>query len=223
VARVVGGGTTFFFGFMGDLVLISFFMVFIMLEMQRFGHRLQLAYGDQRARGILEVMASINLSVQRYLWLKVAVSFIIGVLATLIMAPFGLDFYALLGVLTFLLNFIPYLGAIIATVIPVLLAIMQFESPLTAVWLGVALLTMHQVIGNYVEPLIQGRSLNLSPLVIMLSLAFWGWLWGLLGMVLAVPFTVGIRIALEHVPSMRHYAILMSNAERIDSGPAPLE
>jgi predicted PurR-regulated permease PerM len=216
VAQILGGGTTFFLGFVGNLFVIAFFLVFILLEVQRLPERVELAYGKARAAGILSVLTAINASVERYIGLKVLVSAVTGLLGGAIMVAFGVDFWFLLGVLTFLLNFIPYLGSIIATFAPMLLALLQFDSAWSAVWLGLALSSVQLSVGNLIEPALQGRSLNISPLLILVALAFWGWLWGITGMVLAVPIVVSVRIALEHIPRTRPFSILMSNVTHRD-------
>ena len=216
LANALGGGTTFFLGFVGNLAVMAFFLVFLLLEVERLPERIELAYGPERARELLEVMRDINASVQRYIVLKVVMSAITGVLASCVMLAFGLDFWSLLGVFVFLFNFVPYVGSILATLAPMALALLQFDSAFTALWMGLSLTAVQLSIGNLLEPTIQGRSLNLSPLLILIALAFWGWLWGIAGMVLAVPIVVSLRIALEHIPRTRPLSILMSNVTHRD-------
>ena len=215
-ARMLGGGTTWFLGFVGNLFVVGFFLVFVLLEVERLPARIELAYGRARARDLLEVLDAINGSVQRYLVLKVIVSAVTAVASIGVMAAFGLDFWFLLGVSVFLFNFVPYVGSILATFAPMGVALLQFPSPWTALWLGAALTTVQMGFGTLLEPALQGRSLNLSPLLILVALAFWGWLWGIVGMVLAVPIMVSVRIALEHFPASRPISVLMSNVTHTD-------
>ncbi|GMV43904.1 MAG: hypothetical protein AMXMBFR64_56200 [Myxococcales bacterium] len=233
-AQVLGGGTTMFLGFVGNLFVVGFFLVFVLLEVERLPQRIQLAYGEERATRLLDVMGAINASVQRYIVLKVIVSAATAAAAIAIMAAFGLDFWFLLGVSVFLFNFVPYVGSILATIAPMGIALLQFPSPWTALWLGLLLTTVQMGFGNLLEPALQGRNLNLSPLLILVALAFWGWLWGILGMVLAVPLMVTLRIALEHFPKTRPVSVLMANVshgdtrekqhlERLDSTHGPRE
>jgi len=210
-ARLLGGSTTFAFDFVGNLLIIVLFMVFILLETERLEERVRLAYGPEQALRILGVVENINKHVQRYLVIKVLLSFVTAVVATAIMGAFGLHFYFLLGTSVFFFNFIPYFGSIFATIIPTVLALLQFSSPGDALWLALLLTGVQFFIGNLLDPQLLGRNLNLSPVLILVALAFWAWLWGVLGMVLAVPIMVTIRIALEHFPETRPYAILMSN------------
>lgn len=215
-ARMLGGGTTWFLGFVGNLFVVGFFLVFVLLETERLPERIELAYGPVRARDLLSVLDAINRSVQRYIVLKVIVSGATAIVGIGVMLAFGLDFWFLLGASIFLFNFVPYVGSILATFAPMGVALLQFPSPWTAVWLGAALTTIQMGFGNLLEPALQGRSLNLSPLLILVALAFWGWLWGIVGMVLAVPLMVVTRIALEHFPATRPFSVLMSNVTRRD-------
>lgn len=218
VAHWIGDSTTSFVNFAGNLVLVAFFMLFILLEVERLPERIQLAYGSKRAHDMTMLLRDINKSVEQYILLKVVVSLVTAVLATVIMASFGLNLFFLWGVLVFVLNFIPYFGSIVATVLPTLMALLQFDSLWSAVGLGALLALVQNGIGNVLEPAWQGRNLNLSPLLILVALTFWGWLWGVVGMLLAVPIVVSIRIVFEHFPTLRPYAVLMSNAGALDKG-----
>jgi predicted PurR-regulated permease PerM len=124
---------------------------------------------------------------------------------------FGVDYPIFWGIVAFLLNFIPYLGSWVAVALPVLLSLVQFESPWRAVILLLILLSIQNAIGYAIEPSIAGSRLNLSPLVIILSLAFWGTLWGIVGMILAVPLVVVIKSILENIPETRPLATMLSN------------
>jgi predicted PurR-regulated permease PerM len=211
VADVLGGGTSTFLSFMGQLSIILVFVIFILLETHRLEGRIRLAWGPARADAILGVVREINVNVQRYISIKVFMSVVTALLATVVMALFGLDFYFLFGFLIFLLNFIPYVGSILATLVPGALALIQFPSALSALWMFLLLGFIQFMIGSVIEPQVEGRNLNLSPVALLIVLSFFGWLWGPAGMVLGIPIMVSLRIALEHVPSMRPYAVLLSN------------
>ncbi len=211
IASIVGEGTSAFFGFVSNLLVVLFFALFILLEAERVPERIRRAWPAARAQRVLDALADINTNVQRYLLVKVLVSAVTAVAALLVMMAFGLDFFALWAVLVFVFNFVPYVGSVLATALPGLLALVQFESPMTALWLAVLLTSIQMLIGNVLEPQLQGRRLNLSPLLILVALAFWGWLWGIVGMVLAIPIAVTLRIAMERVPALRPLAVMMSN------------
>lgn len=139
----------------------------------------------------------IERSVKRYMATKALTSLATGVAVWLILWGFGLDLAMPLGVLTFLLNFIPNIGSLIATVLPFGLALIQFESPTNAFLILGAILVVNQVIGNVIEPKLMGEELGLHPLTILTALGVWGMIWGLPGMLLSAPLTVVVRIVLE--------------------------
>jgi AI-2 transport protein TqsA len=122
------------------------------------------------------------------------------------------EFAIIWGLLTFLLNFIPNIGSVIATILPLLIAFIQFDSVGTLFWLALLLSGVQMIIGNFIDPRVVGRSVNLSPLVVLCSLMFWGWLWGFIGMFLAVPISVIIKIVFENTRSLKFISILMSHS-----------
>lgn len=216
IARVVGGGTTFFLGFAGSVFIILIFMLFVLLEMERIPDRITIAFGEKRSEMLLEIVRDINTNVQRYIGIKVVASFFTALLSVIFMGLFGLDFFILFGAIIFFFNFIPYVGSWIATLLPVLVALLQFASPWNALWLGLCLFGVQTLIGSILEPRYHGRNLNLSPLLILVTLGFWAWLWGIIGMVLAIPIMVVLRIVLEQLDSTRPISIMMSNMGRAD-------
>jgi predicted PurR-regulated permease PerM len=127
-----------------------------------------------------------------------------------ILGLFNVDFYITWGLLAFLLNFIPYLGSLAATALPILLSLVTL-----GLWQGIViavlLIAMQQTLGVFVEPRIAGQRLNVSPLLILLALSFWGVVWGIVGMILAVPLLVSIRIILDNIDDTKPIAALMAN------------
>ena len=212
LGRLLGQGTMTFFGFVGDTLVVLVFMFFMLVELDRLPLRIRKAYREKEAETILDVYHQINTSVQRYIALKVFISALTAGLSFVVMVVFGLHYAVTFTILVFLFNFIPYLGSVIATLAPMLIALVQFDDPWQALWIGLSLIGVQQVIGNVIEPKVQGQGLQLSPVMILLSLAFWGWLWGIVGMILAVPVTAVVRLILEHFDGTRHIAVMMSDA-----------
>ena len=124
---------------------------------------------------------------------------------------FGVDLALLWGVLTFLLMFIPSIGSIFAIVITVLATFVQFDSFVTPIILSIIIIVSQLMIGSVLSPRIMGKSLNLSPLLLLVSIIFWGWVWGPMGMILSVPITASIAIIFENIPALQPLAILMSS------------
>src|SRR5262249_45690810 len=164
------------------------------------------------AAEIMAVAGSINRAVHDYIALKTFVSLLQGGLSFAVLAAFGVEFAAMWGGLIFLLNFIPYIGSLVAVSLPILLSFLQYgEEPWKRLTITLLLLLIQRVVDNFVEPRLTGRKLGLSPLLVLLSLAFWGWLWGVVGMILAVPLTVIGKIILENIRETRPLATLISN------------
>jgi predicted PurR-regulated permease PerM len=191
-----------------DLLLVITTMVFLLLEVAGFAPKLQAALGN-RVQPLWRY-ARIRLEVQRYLVMKTLVSVVMGVLSGLGVAIVGLDFPVLWGLLAFLFNYIPNIGPILAAIPALLLSLVQLGIPATLL-IAALFLFLHLVVGNILEPQLFGRRLGLSPLVVWVSLIFWGWVWGPIGMLLSVPLTVIARIAFENSRELRWAAVLLSS------------
>jgi len=200
-----------FFAFLGNVLWVVLFMAFILAERDSFTKRLVNQLGSENAAPILESIQKINLSVQQYLGLKTLISFLTGALVTIVLTIAGVDFALLWGVLTFALNFIPTIGSIVATLPPIAITLFQSGSIGKTLVISILLLSIQFMVGNILEPKLMGRGLNLSPLVVLFSLIFWGWLWGIPGMLLSVPLTAALRIAMEQIDATKTVAILISS------------
>jgi predicted PurR-regulated permease PerM len=200
-----------FFSFLGNLMWVLLFMAFILAERESFTRRLVNQLGKKNAGPVMESLQKINDSVQHYLGLKTLVSFLTGALVTIVLTIAGVDFALLWGVLTFVLNFIPTIGSIVATLPPIAITLFQSGSIGKTLFIAVLLLAIQFAVGNVLEPKLMGRGLNLSPLVVLFSLIFWGWLWGIPGMLLSVPLTAAIRIAMEQIDATKTVAVLISS------------
>lgn len=211
VEGIISGGASYMFGSTSFLIVTLFFMLFMVGEGERFTRRVENAYDDDSAGRILKVAGKFNKSIQRYLLIKTGVSALTGVGAYIIMASFGLDFAGVLAVFVFLSNFVPYVGSLVSTSLPVVLALLQFPTWKTALFILIGITVTQQVLGNILEPRLQGRGLNVSPLLILLSLVYFSWMWGIVGMIVCMPIVAGIRIILEEFPRTRSLAKMMSN------------
>jgi predicted PurR-regulated permease PerM len=198
--------------FLSQAFLVVIYLLFILAERAGVARRLESSFPLETARHVQDVVRAINASIAQYIVVKTVMGLVAGALTTTVALAFGVDYAALWGVLAFLFNYIPYLGSILATLAPVLLSLVQYQDVWTTLWILIALFVMQIAIGYLIEPRIAGRTLDLSPLVIIVSLAFWGSLWGIVGMVLAVPLMVVIRAILENTLATRPLARLLSNA-----------
>ncbi len=198
------------FGFFGTAILTLILIIFMLSEARMFGRRLEaisLARGPNLAR-----ILNATKDIQRFLAIKTAISLITGFLAGLLCWAVGLDFYILWGILAFFLNFIPVIGSIIAGVPPTILAILVADFPSSLLIAGGYLL-INNFLGNFLEPMLVGRRFGISTLVIIISVVFWGWLWGPIGMLLAVPLTMVVKVILESSDEFRWIGVAISSKQ----------
>jgi len=203
-----------FVGFLSFGFLVLFFLIFIMQEAGSMPKRVEAAYGPRRAAQILGIGNRINKGIIRYVYVKGLASLTVAFLSMITMLAFRLDLAILWGVLTFFANFIPYVGSAAAVAFPVVIAFLQFGSLGAVLAMVLILVGIQILVGNYLEPKFAGQQLNLSPVVVLLSLAFWGWLWGIVGLILSIPIMVSLKLILENIPATREISILMSHVTK---------
>lgn len=206
----------------GNSVTIFLYTVFMLLERGRIFKKINLLSPDSgRRRAVNETITDIASLVRQYITVKTVTNLITAAVSYFIMSVIGIDFAGFWALLIFALNFIPIVGAISAITLPVTLSLVQPEGGgvQTAALALVLLVGTEQTMSSAIEPRLIGKSLNLSPLVILLSLAVWGTLWGFAGLLLAVPITVTIMIILTQFYSTRPIAVLLSDSGEI----APLK
>lgn len=197
--------------------VVLLYTIFMLSEAAGFPAKLRTAIGRMDAD--LSGFAVVIRDVQRYLAIKTAISLATGVVVGLWLWGVGVDFPLFWGILAFLLNYIPNVGSIIAAIPGVLVALLQLGAA-GGLLAAIGYLLVNVVFGNIVEPHVMGRGFGLSTLVVVISLVFWGWLWGPVGMLLSVPLTVVVRIALEHTPDLRWLAVLVGTGEMEENGGA---
>jgi AI-2 transport protein TqsA len=186
--------------------LVAVIMIFVLAEATVFPYKFQAILGGNRQSRVR--ITHIVEEVQVYLGLKVLTSLATGVCVTVLCMLASVDFPVLLGVLAFALHFVPTIGSIIASIPAVLLALI-LHGEVTAVVVALGYLGISTVIGSILDPHILGHRLGLSTLVVVLSLLFWGWVWGPIGALLSVPLTMVTKIALQNVPDLRWIAVLL--------------
>jgi AI-2 transport protein TqsA len=200
-----------FFSFLSNLFLVLIFLIFILAGKGKVETKVETAFSRANAVRIRRMIHNINGQIQRYLAIKTISNLVSAALTALILTLFGLNFAFLFGFLAFVLNYIPTLGSIMATALPMLIAAFQFPTLWPAFWIGVLMTVIQNVMGNFVEPKLMGRGLDLSPLVVLFALFFWGWLWGIAGMILAVPIVAVVKIVCNNIPALKFIAVLMSS------------
>jgi AI-2 transport protein TqsA len=197
---VVGRVLSFF----GTSVIVIILTVFMLLEARMFGRRFR-AICEARGPNIQRLLSATK-DTQRYLGIKTAVSLVTGLLAGLLCWAAGLDFFLLWGILAYALNYIPVVGSIIAGAAPTVLALLLL-GPADAVVVGGGYFLINTFLGNFLEPMLMGRRFGLSTLVVVMSVMFWGWLWGPIGMLMAVPLTMMVKVVLDNSDEFRWIAV----------------
>lgn len=191
--------------------IILFYVMFILLEYRYFKDKLNLMIEDNhKKKQVFEILERIKNDIKSYFVIKFTVSLITAILSYIVMNAFDLDFAIFWAILIFILNFIPNIWSIIAVTFPSLLSLIQFDSYYFIVLMVSLLISVQVLMWNIIEPKFMWNKLNLSPLVIIISLAFWWSLWWIIWMLLSVPIMVMINIILSKIPATRSIAILLS-------------
>jgi AI-2 transport protein TqsA len=176
-----------------------------------FARKLQVAFHDVTAVNAVRIYDTLNMKVLRYLRLKTLINLFTGLVVYAVLEAFGVDFAPVMGLLAFLFNYIPNIGSFIMTVLPGAIAAVQFENVGFALIIVGVLIVVQNLIGNIIEPKIMGTSLDISPVVVLFSLVFWGWMWGIVGMILSVPIMAVVKTLMEQFPTTKPLAILMGS------------
>ncbi len=216
IAKTAGS----FAGFLGKFFLIIIYLIFIFIEEKSLNRKLKLLLKkSENPRPVYESLMHINKLFHNYVSVKILTSFLTGLLSYLVLLLIGIDLPALWAFIIFLLNFIPSIGSIVATLFPALFAILQYGdmAHFFQVVIGVGVIQL--LVGNFLEPRLMGNRLNISPLIILISLTFWGFIWGIVGMVLSVPIMAMMIIIFSQFQSTKSIAIILSKNGELDFGP----
>ena len=185
--------------------------MFIILERQTVMPKLLAALPRGKVQRASQMVERMNRQTSRYLLTKVIISVATGIMFYFASIISHLDFALVWGVLAVILNFIPTIGSIVCTAGTIIMAIIQFAPDWgNIIYVTLLMISIEMVLGNIIDPRLQGVQLNISPLVILVALAVWGYIWGLAGMFLAVPLTSIIQIVCANIPTLRPIAILLS-------------
>jgi predicted PurR-regulated permease PerM len=201
--------------FLGNVLMIVFYLMFLFIEQSNFKSKIKLLFKGEEHQQIIQIIQEIEHSITQYIGLKTVISTITGLACYIVLISFGLKSSLFWAFLIFVLNFIPYIGSFVAVLLPVSFALIQFGEFSSPLVMFLLMASIQVVIGNFIEPKIMGDSLNISPIVALLSLAFWGAIWGITGMLISVPVTVILIIVLAKIPKTKSIAILLSHDGKI--------
>jgi len=195
--------------FVTTSITVLFFLIFIIFEAHLLPGRIERAWPDGASERVAIIQTQIEEGINTYFIVKTGCGIGSAVIAGIIMAIYGIDLWFVWAVMTFILNYVPYIGSLIATIPPLILGLILL-TPTGLLTLTILLLVNQQVWGNYIETKWAGRALDLSPVVLLLITAFSFWLWGILGMILAIPMFAIVKIVLENIEETRPIAIMLS-------------
>jgi AI-2 transport protein TqsA len=191
------------------LVLVVLFVALMLIEARRWQEKSRAAFAPASAERIMDAAAAVTRQVRAFLLVQAFVAFLTAVVTGLWLWAMGVPLVLLWSSLTFVVDFVPNVGPILAGILVSLVALLALGWR-GAIVTGLGVLVIQNVFGNYVNPILQGRRLSISPLVVLLSVVFWAWVWGPVGAIIAIPITATLIIACAHVPALRPIALLLS-------------
>jgi len=191
-----------------DIFITLLFWGLMIMGKDKFENRMKLAFAE-RDDFISDNIQSVDNQLQNYIFIKSVLSIFTGLITSLVLWILGVDFPVIWGVLAFILNYIPSIGAIISIIFPVSIALLQYGIGIRAILAGAILFVIHNLVGNLLEPQMMGKRMDLSPVFVLFSLFFWGWVWGIPGMFLAVPIASIIKIFCGIIEPLKPLAIIL--------------
>jgi AI-2 transport protein TqsA len=204
-----------------NAIVVVLYVGFLLVERAYVSDKIAAMFPDAvQAHEMDRMLSAISGGVRRYIWIKSLISIFTAALSYAVLRGVGVDFAETWALLIFVLNYIPNVGSVVGVIFPALLALVQFDTLVPFLTVAIGLTAIQLIIGNIIDPMLTGRSLNMSSFAIILWLAFWGTVWGVVGMFLSVPIMMLIMIVCANVPSLRWVAILLSKDGRIDPQPS---
>jgi AI-2 transport protein TqsA len=196
ISKAISNVATTTVGVGWNIILIVIFLIFIVAQDGRLSTKLKKVLNPDDQLRTTRTLENIQLQIQKYLLTKTIISLCTAITGMILMLFFGVDFVLVCGILLFVLNFIPNIGSVIASGVPIVICMLQTGFDFRTVLFSILIIATQMLFGNVIEPKLQGQRLNLSPIMVLVSLIFWGWVWGIVGMILAVPMTSAINIML---------------------------
>ena len=200
-----------FVEFLSGLFIVTIFLIFLLLERPFLHQKLEAAFEAATSSKIGQIIEHVNCQIGRYLTIKLLISVVTGVVIWLTLVIIGLDFPIVWGFAGFLFNFVPSVGSTVHFFLVSAMGFVQFypSSPGKIAAVALAMFSIQTIIGSILDPRLQGHRLDLSPFLVLFSLIVWGWLWGVVGMLLATPIMVAVKIVCENIPALNSVGVLM--------------
>jgi predicted PurR-regulated permease PerM len=214
---IAGNLARVFTGLVGKTLVVFVYVAFLLIEQRTFSEKIaRMIDDDGQESRVREILKNIDEKIRIYLGVKTVMSALTGMLSYLVLKWVGVDFAAFWGLMIFFLNFIPMIGSLVGIIFPALLTLVQFDTYTPFVVVSIGLSSIQMGIGNFLDPKMMGDTLNLSPIVILLSLATWGMIWGIPGMFLSIPIMATTTIVLSQFDTTRPIAVMLSKRGHIN-------
>ncbi|HNQ43101.1 MAG TPA: AI-2E family transporter [Candidatus Cloacimonadota bacterium] len=214
ISKTLTGIMSTTFGIGWNIFLIIIFLMFMVAESGQLEKRLRRVMVPAVLENTMSSLYRIQRQLQKYLLTKSLISFATAVVGMILMILYGVDFVLICGILLFVLNFIPNVGSIVASGIPMIVCLLQSGLDFRTISFSILIVGTQMLFGNVIEPKVQGDNLNLSPIMVLVALIFWSWVWGIVGMILAVPITSGINIILKQLDPQNLVSAVISGTEK---------
>jgi len=205
LVRGIGSTISLFF----SLVLILFLTFFILNDQEMLKEKVIRAFGKSEKETAQNILSEINKQIQGFILVKFGTSLALAVIFTIGLLIIGVNYAYIWGPLAGLLNLVPYVGSIIGAIPPLIVAGVEFKAIMPMIWVLLLFVIFQNLEGNVISPKLIGDKLNLSPLAVLVSVMFWTWLWGAIGIILAIPITASIKVICDHVESLEPIGILL--------------
>ncbi len=209
VTKYLFRGISSTISFLFSLLLVLFLTFFILNDQNILKRKLIRAFSRSKEETGAEILEKISQQIQGFLLVKFGTSFALAVIFTLGLLIIGVNYAYIWGPLAGILNLIPYVGPIIGAIPPLIVAGVQFKAVMPVIWVLILFLVFQNLEGNIITPRLMGDKLNLSPLAVLVSVMFWTWLWGAIGIILAIPITASAKVICDHVEALQPIGILL--------------
>jgi AI-2 transport protein TqsA len=217
LGRYVVKGLASITNFVIGVVLIFFLTLFMLLDAKAFEKRIKSIFGASHAEATEAIIEKINAQLKGFIQARFYIFLILSTVITIGLLIMGIQYAYIWGPLAGLLNIIPYVGAIIGAIPPIIVAGAQYNSILRMIYVAIFFLVIQNIEGNYFTPKLTSGFIDLNAVTVLISLMYWGWLWGIVGLLVAVPITAAIKVLCDHIESLQPIGIMMG----IDKGDGP--
>jgi predicted PurR-regulated permease PerM len=209
-------GITSVVSFTFGIILIVFLTFFMLLDQKFIKRKLVTAFGKSEMGVAENIITKISQQIRRYILIKFLVSAALGIVLTIWFLIIGVNYAYIWGPLAGFLNLIPYIGPVLGIFPPAIVAAIQFKAVMPVLWVLIAYAGTQSIEGNYVTPKLIGERVNLSPLAVLAGVMYWIWLWGAIGIIVAIPVTAAIKIICDHIDSLRPIGVILGGKKDLE-------